>query len=70
MLSREASRIIGKRSNIFERGSSPYNGFFGYRAVYKTLYVLSIVAQLPLAADGSPGVNPERPQLSLSVGQT
>jgi hypothetical protein len=44
MLSYEVSRIFRKRPDVIERGSGPDNGFFGHNAVYKTLYVLSIVA--------------------------
>jgi hypothetical protein len=44
MLPCEPSRIFRKRPDVIERGSGPDNGFFGHNAIYKTLYVLSIVA--------------------------
>jgi hypothetical protein len=44
MLSYEASRSFRKRPDVIERGSGPYNGFFGHNVIYKIIYALSIVA--------------------------
>ena len=67
IMSGKASGILRERTDVVERGTDPDDGFFRHGAVYKNLYMLSIVVSLQVEADGSPLELRQRPQLNLSV---